>query len=179
MSKIFGAISLSGKLLLEILDTVIGEDFIMTKRGMYRFAKRLSMGESQFSAVLRNLENRGYVKRIKRGEYLITPKATKYKKYLDVERASWGEEKWDNKWKLVIFDIPEKKRTERNILRSLLKRKGFVRLQNSVFVSPYVDFKVLDFVRKTLGISQYVSFLEAESAKTEDDSKLRDRFNLK
>jgi len=29
--------------------------------------------------------------------------------------------KWDKKWRIVMFDIPEKRRSERNILRSKLR----------------------------------------------------------
>lgn len=178
MKKIFGAISLSGKLLLELIESVTGDDFFMTKRGMYKFARRLAMGESLFNAVLRNLDRRGFIKKIDSDKYLITPKAIRHKKYLDAESAKWDDTKWDGRWKIVIFDIPEKQKSKRNIFRGFLKRKGFVKLQNSVFVSPYVNFRVLDFVRKELEISRYVSFLEAESANTEDDSRLRDKFGL-
>lgn len=45
--------------------------------------------------------------------------------------------RWDKKWRLVIFDIPEKNRVFRNILRSHLKNLDFKKLQHSVFVSPH------------------------------------------
>ncbi len=54
---------------------------------------------------------------------------------------------WDKKWRLVIFDIPEKSRGERAALRSLLKNYGFQQIQRSVWLSP---FDVLNEVEKSL-----------------------------
>ncbi|MFZ1720413.1 MAG: hypothetical protein WAU28_03620 [Candidatus Moraniibacteriota bacterium] len=45
--------------------------------------------------------------------------------------------KWDKKWRVVIFDIPEKDRVFRGILREHLHEIGFFKLQQSVFVHPY------------------------------------------
>src|SRR3989344_4774734 len=44
---------------------------------------------------------------------------------------------WDGLWRIVMFDIPEKKRAFRDILRSHLKTIGFIELQRSVFIFPY------------------------------------------
>jgi len=45
--------------------------------------------------------------------------------------------RWDGKWRIVLFDIPEKDRVFRNILREHLRNLKFIKLQYSVFVSPY------------------------------------------
>ncbi len=44
--------------------------------------------------------------------------------------------KWDNKWRLVLFDIPEEKRDIRDQLRKSLKEIGFKNLQRSVWINP-------------------------------------------
>lgn len=44
---------------------------------------------------------------------------------------------WNKKWKIVIFNIPESKREERERLRKLLKRSRFARISNSVYISPF------------------------------------------
>ncbi|HFC76879.1 MAG TPA: hypothetical protein ENJ27_01475 [Candidatus Moranbacteria bacterium] len=55
--------------------------------------------------------------------------------------------KWDKKWRIVIFDIPEKNRMFRSILRNHLKDLHFKKLQNSVFVAPYpFEKSILDLV---------------------------------
>lgn len=45
--------------------------------------------------------------------------------------------KWDGKWRVVIFDVPESKRHHRNFLRKELKLVGFKELQHSVWITPY------------------------------------------
>ncbi|HMR55031.1 MAG TPA: hypothetical protein PKD34_00345 [Candidatus Doudnabacteria bacterium] len=43
----------------------------------------------------------------------------------------------DGVWKLVIFDIPEKQRQVRNVIRAKLVSLGFQKWQNSIWISPY------------------------------------------
>lgn len=71
--------------------------------------------------------------------------------------------KWDGKWRIVIFDIPEKKKVAREALREKLKDLGFVRLQNSVFIHPYECEDEIDFIKKIFAISPFVKYLVAES----------------
>ena len=61
----------------------------------------------------------------------------------------WQRKKWDKKWRLVIFDLPEKESGKRNALRKKLTNLGFGQWQRSVYVSPY-DFiaDLIDFLKK-------------------------------
>ena len=43
----------------------------------------------------------------------------------------------DGVWKLVIFDIPEKHKYVRTVLRAKLKQLHFKKWQNSIWISPY------------------------------------------
>ena len=55
------------------------------------------------------------------------------------------QKKWDGKWRVLIFDIPEKRKSVRNKIRQSLRTIGFMRLQNSVWIYPYdcEDFIIL------------------------------------
>ncbi len=44
----------------------------------------------------------------------------------------------DSKWNIIIFDIPEKFRSVRNVLRQKLQDLGFKKWQNSIWISPFV-----------------------------------------
>jgi CRISPR-associated endonuclease Cas2 len=44
---------------------------------------------------------------------------------------------WDKKWRILIFDIEEKYRSKREMLRGKLKELGLFQLQKSVWVCPY------------------------------------------
>ena len=59
----------------------------------------------------------------------ITPDGEKLLKHLLPEK--------DGIWKLIIFDIPEKHKHIRSILRGKLKQLHFKKWQNSIWVSPY------------------------------------------
>jgi phenylacetic acid degradation operon negative regulatory protein len=50
-------------------------------------------------------------------------------------QAHWGRE-WDGRWRLVLFDVPVAHNTCRVWLRRYLRRRGFGRLQRSVWITP-------------------------------------------
>lgn len=83
---------------------------------------------------------------------------------------------WDKKWRLVIFDVPEKHRRLRDIFRLRLKQLGLYALQESVYISPYSCFDEVEFLRELYGIAFTVRYLLVE--KVEDDEYLRTHFKL-
>lgn len=84
---------------------------------------------------------------------------------------------WDGKWRVVIFDIREKRRRIRSQLRLLLLGAGFLRLQDSVWIYPYPCDEFVGLVRAHLksGTGEMLSFV-AEAL--ESDKKLREHFHL-
>jgi len=83
---------------------------------------------------------------------------------------------WDGKWRMVIFDIPERKRKARNALRNKLKELGFRELQKSVFVHPYPCQNEIEFIVEFFNIRPYVRYGEIMNLTNEEDLKLH--FNL-
>lgn len=83
---------------------------------------------------------------------------------------------WDKKWRLVIFDVPEKHRRLRDIFRMRLKQLGLYALQESVYVSPYPCFEEVEFLRELYGISFTVRYLLVEEI--EDDRVIKRHFRL-
>ncbi len=65
---------------------------------------------------------------------------------------------WDGKWRIVIFDIPEKLRKGRDALRDKLKELGFHEFQKSVFVFPYECQNEIDFIIEFFNLRKYVRF---------------------
>ncbi len=72
------------------------------------------------------------------------------------------EDKWDGKYRVVIWDIPENKRTIRNLFRRKLKDFGFVLWQRSVWVSKRNVTSQLRGYIKELGLEKWVSVIESE-----------------
>ena len=83
----------------------------------------------------------------------------------------------DGKWRIVMFDIREKRRRTRSQLRSLLASAGFLRLQDSVWVYPYPCDEFIGLVRAHLksGTGEILSFT---ADALESDRKLREHFHL-
>jgi len=65
---------------------------------------------------------------------------------------------WDGKWRLIVFDVPEKFRTGRDSLREKIKELGFYELQKSVFVFPYSCKDEVDFIIEFYGMRKHVRF---------------------
>jgi len=84
--------------------------------------------------------------------------------------------KWDNLWRLVIFDIPEDKKSARMALASKLKELGFYPMQKSVYIHPYECKDEIDFIMELFDITPYVRFLRVRDIDIELD--LKNRFRL-
>lgn len=83
---------------------------------------------------------------------------------------------WDQKWRVVIFDVHEKKRFKRNRLREELKMFGFIQLQQSVWVYPYDCEDFIAMLKVDQKLWNSVLYMVVEEV--ENDSLLRERFNL-
>lgn len=66
--------------------------------------------------------------------------------------------KWDGKWRIVMFDIPEKIRNARDALRHKLRELGFYELQKSVLVYPFECRDEIDFIAEVFNIRQHVRY---------------------
>lgn len=60
---------------------------------------------------------------------------------------------WDGNWRIIILDLPEERKSEREALRYLLKKAGFACLKNSVWVSIYPYEHLFTNIKKDLGLT--------------------------
>lgn len=84
--------------------------------------------------------------------------------------------RWDNKWRLVIFDIPEKKHALRTRARGIVSGFGFVRLQDSVWAYPYDCEEAIALLKAELHIGKDLLYIIADAI--EYDLPLRKHFKL-
>lgn len=70
--------------------------------------------------------------------------------------------RWDRKWRVLVFDIPEPRRRLRDRVRFLLTQFGFVRLQDSVWVYPYECQEVMELLRTHYNIRYEALYFRAE-----------------
>jgi DNA-binding transcriptional regulator PaaX len=95
----------------------------------------------------------------------------------DLDKLTIEEPKrWDNKWRIVMFDIPEEKKKLRDTIRYHLKKLRFFEYQKSVFVHPYSCADEIEYVIEFYGIRQYVRFIEA--IRLDNELHLKSHFNI-
>lgn len=122
------------------------------------------------------LLNQGYLVR-KDGFLEITEKGS-----LALELLSEGKtklkkpRKWDKKWRILIFDIDEKRRPKRDKLRRSLASVGFMRLQDSVWIYPYDCEDFVALLKRDFKLGKELLYLIIEEI--EGDSFLRQWFDL-
>lgn len=117
------------------------------------------------------------------GEYAkrkveITEKGIKILEQIEFDEQTIPEPAfWDGKWRVLIFDINERRRRVRDQLRRLLQGAGFVRIQDSVWVYPYPCDEFISLVRAHLksGVGEMRHFV-AEAL--ESDKGLREHFRI-
>ncbi len=66
----------------------------------------------------------------------------------------------DGVWKLVIFDVPEKHKYVRTVLRSKLKQLHFKKWQNSIWISPYEMDEEIEQELSDLGKKFFVRLIK-------------------
>ena len=104
-----------------------------SSRGVYeaaRFAEGVNI--DQIRRAITHLKSKGWIKRdlsiTSEGQKRLTTFVPEPRKY---------PRRWSGIWHLVSFDVPERLAWKRNNLRSALRRMGFGKLHESLWISPY------------------------------------------
>jgi DNA-binding transcriptional regulator PaaX len=71
------------------------------------------------------------------------------------------QKKWDGMWRLVMFDVPEKKMMARRGINLVLKKLGCVQYQKSVFITPFPCEKEIDFVGECFDVREHIRVITA------------------
>lgn len=173
-----------GKLRKAILETVLtmGEVNMALVCGRYYEVNNL-IGEPLYPRrnemirrASRHLVSGGYLKRID-GGYELTRKGEAELRSLDIRSASIKRpRKWDKKWRVLIFDIPESRRSLREKIRRSLVSVGFERLQDSVWIFPYDCEELVALLKADLAIGGHLLYMIVDAI--EDDHGYRQLFGL-
>lgn len=132
-----------------------------TRRLLKQIPKELKKyKKAQLLRALSKLKERNQVTHIMEQENIITINITsdgkKYLKKFDFDNLSIQRPKiWDKKWRLVIFDIPEDKKLAREALRQKLKDLGLIKLQDSIWVTPFSCEKEINLIKSVFNLSDH------------------------
>ena len=134
----------------------------------------------RINQTLKRLEKRGLVSTQMRDEKKLVSLTKKGRVLLHKINLSELKiekpKKWDNKWRIIIFDIQESKRKIREQLRRLLIHLGFKKFQNSVWFFPYPCEKEINLLKQSFYLENNLFCLTSERFK--DDRPLIKFFNL-
>jgi len=125
----------------------------------------------------RRLVEHGLLSYTKDGFITLTKKGTQ--KLHELEKHDYKiprPKRWDKKWRVLIFDIPEKKRFLRDKIRLTLSSIGFKRLQDSVWVYPYDCEDLITLIKADFKIGKDLLYLIVDSI--ENDRALREWFGV-
>lgn len=85
--------------------------------------------------------------------------------------------RWDGRYHVIIFDIPDKKKAAREALREKFRELGMVMLQKSVWVWPYECRNEIRLIQEVFGLNEKeVNYIVADYI--EEERRLRKHFNL-
>lgn len=129
--------------------------------------------QEKLKSAVRRLEEKGLL-RIGQNGISLTDKGERYIQMTALRPVQPTQ--WDKKWRVVIFDIQEHKKKQRNLLRDTLIRIGFWKLQNSVWVYPYDCEELIVLLKTDYRFGKEVLYMIVD--KIERDSILKRHFGL-
>ncbi|MDP2655529.1 MAG: CRISPR-associated endonuclease Cas2 [bacterium] len=148
---------------------------ILGKTGLLTRLKYRSKG------VLARLKYKGEIEFVERDGKKYVRLTDLGEKILDLNREKLKltdnkPKKWDRRYRLVMFDIPEKRRRLRKLLRFEMQEVGFLRIQDSVWVYPFDCEEFITLLKADMRIGKDVLYAVVEEI--ENDKWIRKHFNL-
>lgn len=86
--------------------------------------------------------------------------------------------RWDGFWRMVILDLPESRKSERDSIRYILKKAGFMCMKNSVWVSPYPFEHLFLNIKNDLGLHDEIMIVVTQHIDPVTDESLKQNFGL-
>lgn len=137
------------------------------------------LNENSYYTALARLRRRKMIDKGGYG-YALTPKGEWSAVKAYVQRASTKDiqksGRWDGKWRMILFDFPERKRPYRDYVRTILKKHGFKEFQRSTWIHPHKLPIHIDRLFKDERIEKHVRVITSHDINYDKD--LRRKFKL-
>jgi DNA-binding transcriptional regulator PaaX len=129
---------------------------------------------------LRGLREAGLVEQISspQNEYArLTKEGRKKMHSLELEsETTLANTSWDGFWRIILLNLPENRKSERESLRYLLKKAGFVCLKNSAWISPFPYEHLFTNIKKDLGLTTEIMIIVTQFVDEETKKFLFETF---
>ena len=129
--------------------------------------------------IINQLEKRKMIYIYEKGDETLVRLTEKGKRELlkyKLKEKSLKKWHWDKKWRMLVFDIEEKKRIVRDYVRENMVAFGFVKLQNSVWVYPYECEELISLLKAEYKLDKELLYIVAD--KIENEEWLKKKFRL-
>ncbi len=153
---------ISGK----ILNALSGKQAVKIKELKNDLVEGQQKDQTQNYALNRSIKNMGdlgLIETIKsdREDYArLTPKGRQKLASIKLDsKNTLISNNWDGKWRIILLDIPESRKAERESIRYLLKKANFVCLKNSAWISPYPFEHMFMNIKKDLGLTTEIMII--------------------
>ena len=115
---------------------------------------------------VKNLINAGYAEMLDSGRENYLRLTKKGKAKLDTIRLEGDDtlvpRAWDGLWRIIILDLGEERKPEREALRYLLKKANFVCVKNTVWISHLPYEHLFENIKKDLGLTTELMIIVTE-----------------
>lgn len=145
---------------------------ILYRQSTRQYLENRSYDREDFFNKIRYWRRQGYIEIFIEGKdkfVELTPRGIEHLQNLSFEKLTINRPpKWDKKWRLVIFDVPEKQKLKRDILRRKLKQMDFYQVQKSVYAYPFECTNEITALSKRLLIGNSVLIMISEIIQGEE-----------
>jgi len=166
-----------------LIFTLFGE-FILARggsiwtSGLLSLLHHLDVGEHAARITLSRMSRKGWLavrKEGRRSQYSLTPRGWSLLAQGEKRIFEPPLKEWDGMWHIVVFSLPEKKRSLRHAFRTRLPWFGFGPLAPNTWISPHNRKTEITALCNDLGIQDHVEIFSGIHAGPSEDQQLVQR----
>ncbi len=160
--------------------TAVSVPILANEISLHLTSEKSLASKYAFTRAVKGLQKAGLIESISSGQndYARLTKEGKKKAHsleLDSE-TTLVNTSLDGLWRIVLLDLPEARKNEREALRYLLKKADFVCLKNSAWISPLPYEHLFTNIKKDLGLSTEMMIIVTDSVDEETKKFLFETF---
>lgn len=169
--------------------SVIFPGLPIVAKGIFDIQKDLRWQKNQKQWNKYNLWRlRQVIKRLQRAKYVeiteingvdvvsITEKGKKKLLAYNIDNIRLDETRWDGVWRLIIYDVVRTKRANSEAFRRSLLKLHLLKLQKSVYLTPFKCENKIEYLRQIYDIGNEVQILKV--GKLENEGAYKQYFGL-
>lgn len=147
----------------EIKNKITTPNPLLHKEGAYALTRSIKNLVQSGCVKMLHSDNKNYLKLTKKGKSKLN--------CIRLEGSgALVSNTWDGLWRIIILDIPEERKKEREALRYLLKKANFTCIKNTVWISPLPYENLFTNIKKDLALGTELMIIVAD--KLDEETKL-------